>query len=252
MLVHPSQVEAAARRVDKVIWGVLEKVAGFSIPQEGAELGWEHCLDIPVAGLRRRSFQSWVAGLPIRLGGLGLRSQEELSPLAYLGALEQAVPFFGGEDGICPQLAHLVGENVADRWAPLIQSGCRTGRELARLWEKQQTMVQECCNFMEEEFEGPFATPAEGIGDGSEDGSTRKRLCEKKEQLLGRVLKRGLLLHPDQTTGPVSSWKERDKLSTAFLLSLPGPHYGIPQTCSRKHWQHCFVLPHQPAQLGWD
>ena len=228
MLVHPSQVEAAARRVDKVIWGVLEKVAGFSIPQEGAELGWEHCLDIPVAGLRRRSFQSWVAGLPIRLGGLGLRSQEELSPLAYLGALEQAVPFFGGEDGICPQLAHLVGENVADRWAPLIQSGCRTGRELARLWEKQQTMVQECCNFMEEEFEGPFATPAEGIGDGSEDGSTRKRLCEKKEQLLGRVLKRGLLLHPDQTTGPVSSWKERDKLSTAFLLSLPGPHYGIP------------------------
>ena len=81
---------------------------------------------------------------------------------------------------------------------------------------------------MEEEFEGPFATPAEGIGDGSEDGSTRKRLCEKKEQLLGRVLKRGLLLHPDQTTGPVSSWKERDKLSTAFLLSLPGPHYGIP------------------------
>ena len=56
MLVHPSQVEVAARRVDKVIWGVLEKVAGFSIPQEGAELGWEHCLDIPVSRLRRRSF----------------------------------------------------------------------------------------------------------------------------------------------------------------------------------------------------
>ena len=29
MLVHPSQVEVAARRVDMVIWGVLEKVAGF-------------------------------------------------------------------------------------------------------------------------------------------------------------------------------------------------------------------------------
>ena len=228
MLVHPSQVEAAARRVDKVIWGVLEKVAGFAIPQEAAGLGWDHCLDIPVTGLRGRSFQSWVAGLPIRLGGLGLRSQEELSPLAYIGALEQSIPYFGGEDGICPQLAHLMGENVADRWAPLIQSGCRTGRELVRLWEKQQTVVSECYNFLEEEFEGPFAAPVDGVGDGAEDGTTRKRLGEAKEQLLGRVLKRGLLLHPDQTTGPVSSWKERDKLSTAFLLSLPGPHYGIP------------------------
>ena len=26
----------------------------------------------------------------------------------------------------------------------------------------------------------------------------------------------------------MSSWKERDKLSTAWLLSLPGPHHGIP------------------------
>ena len=45
--------------------------------------------------------------------------------------------------------------------------------------------------------------------------------------MMGRVLQRALLLHPNQTTYPVSSWKERDKLSTAWLMSLPGPHYGI-------------------------
>merc|ERR1719319_1723467 len=51
---------------------------------------------------------------------------------------------------------------------------------------------------------------------------------EARERLMGRVLQRALLLHPDQSSLPVSSWKERDKLSTAWLMSLPGPHYGIP------------------------
>ena len=193
MMVHPSQVEDAAKRMDTVIWRMLERVAGFSIPRQEAGLGWENCLNIPVTQLTGRSFQAWVAGLPVRLGGLGLRNQEELSPLAYLGALEQSVPFFGGEDGICPQLSHLVGESVADRWSPLIQSNCRTGRELVRLWERQQSMVRECSNFLEEEFEGPFTTPVEGVGNGSVDGSTRKRLGEAREQLFAKVLKRGLL-----------------------------------------------------------
>ena len=227
MMVHPSQVMEAARRMDSVIWMVLEKVAGFSIPREDEGLGWENCLDIPVTQLTGRSFQSWVGGLPIRLGGLGLRCQEELAPLAYLGALEQALPFFGGEDGICPQLSHLVGESALDRWRPLIQSGCRTGNELMALWENQQHLMRQCYSFLGEEMEGPFASPVEGVGDGSVDGSSRKRLGEVREQVFARVMKRGLLLYPDQSTCPVSSWKERDKLSTAFLLSLPGPHYGI-------------------------
>ena len=226
-LVHPSQVEAAARRVDTVLWGVLENVIGFDLPREAEGLGWEHCLDIPVQGLGGRSFQAWVAGLPIRLGGLGIPGQEELAPLAYIGALEQTLPYYGGEDGICPQLAHLVGEPGATRWTPLIQSGCRTGRELARVWQRQQELVRGCHNYLGEQFEGPFSVPVEEVGEGSEDGSTRRRLGEAREQLMGRVLQRALLLHPDQSSGPVSSWKERDKLSTAWLLSLPGPHYGI-------------------------
>ena len=47
-LVYPSQVMAAARGVDKIIWEVLEVVAGAHIPREEEGLGWEECLDIPV------------------------------------------------------------------------------------------------------------------------------------------------------------------------------------------------------------
>ena len=39
---------------------------------------------------------------------------------------------------------------------------------------------------------------------------------------MGRLLKEGLLHHPDQEARPVWSWPERDKLSSQWLLALPG------------------------------
>ena len=124
-LVYPSQVLEAARDMDKIIWEVLETVAGAHIPREEEGLGWEECLDVPISGLRGRSFQHWLVSLPIRQGGLGIPSQAELSPLAFIGSLENALPFFGGEGGVCPSLGHLVGEEKDSRWAPLLATNCR-------------------------------------------------------------------------------------------------------------------------------
>ena len=39
-LVHPSQVAAAAIKVDEVLRRVLEQVAGFSIPLRGEDLSY--------------------------------------------------------------------------------------------------------------------------------------------------------------------------------------------------------------------
>ena len=67
------------------------------------------------------------------MGGLGLRSQAALAPVAYMAGLEQTIPFFAGEKGICPELADIVGveeDGVGRRWEPLLASGCRTGQEL--------------------------------------------------------------------------------------------------------------------------
>ena len=41
------------------------------------------------------------------------------------------------------------------------------------------------------------------------------------------VLERAISLHPDQRGVGVSSWKERDKLTSAFLLSTPSPKYSL-------------------------
>ena len=104
--MHPSQARAAASRVDDVLRGVLEKVCGFTIPQEEEGLPYT----CPVGALDGASFQATLTSLPIKSGGLGMRSQEEQCEAAWIGALEQAIPSMGGERSMCPHLSHLAGE----------------------------------------------------------------------------------------------------------------------------------------------
>ena len=206
---------------------VLEAAVGQHIPLEEEGWGWEECLEVPVGDLGGRSFQRWLLGLPIRHGGLGLTSQEELSPLAFIGTLEQALPFYGGESGVCPTLAHLVGNTAETRYAPLLASGCRTGVELRRAWEAVQGEAREACEFLGRELEGPLAATLEGLGEGSTTGATRKLLSKAREELRLDVFERSISLQAHNRARGLSSWKERDKLCTAFLLSTPGPHSSL-------------------------
>ena len=130
-LVHPTQVKKSADRLNKIIRGVLEKIVGVPVPQEGEGLNYTCPLQAKVEGLSGKSFQSLLTSLPIKSGGFGLRDQVQLSPAAYVAALEQALPFFGGEKGVCSPLGHLGGANVssAERWRPLLQAGGRTASE---------------------------------------------------------------------------------------------------------------------------
>ena len=189
---------------------------------------------MPVSGLRDKSYQDWVTRhrQPVRLGGLGLRCQAELSPAAFLGALEQTLPSFVGERGVCPQLAHLVGAegDVQKRWQPLIESGCRTGIELVRAWDILEREAKGMADFLGQEVEGVMAVTVDGVGEGRTDGSTRKKLVEQREKTRGLVLGKALEQHPDQRARPVLVWPQLDKLSSAWLLAFPGPHSGLPST----------------------
>ena len=70
------------------------------IPQTGEGLPFTCPMNMDVRGMTGKSFQSIVFTLPIKMGGLGLRDQVWLSPAAYVAALEHAIPFFGGENGV--------------------------------------------------------------------------------------------------------------------------------------------------------
>ena len=97
---------------------VLEQVAGFCIPQVGEGLIYTCPMRGEVKGLQGTSFQSLLTAPPIKLGGLGLRSQVYLSPAAWVGGLEQALPSFGGEKGICPcRLTAPRDGTLGSRWS---------------------------------------------------------------------------------------------------------------------------------------
>ena len=223
-LVHPSQVAGAAARVDTVLRKVLEKVAGGEIPQERGGLDYTCAIGPEVGWLEGRSFQNIITGLPIKSGGLGLRSMLDLAPAAWLGALEQALPFFSGEKQVCPPLADLAGpeNDPFNRWQPLLDSGLRTGEELRQAWAILQQRAQGMSEYLEEELGGPLQQPVEAMGEGSTDGSTRMQVTEQLETLTLATLKKHLETARDQKARPVCSMQQKDKLSTAWLLALPG------------------------------
>ena len=227
-LVYPSlvMVMAAAEKMDSLQMVVMEKLLGMKIPLQGEGLGWDCPLWLPIDNLDGRSFQHWVLRQPVKSGGFGLRSNRETSHAAFIGGLEQSLPHFSGDGGVCPQLRGVLGDwtgQTERRWQHLLDSGCRTGRELKVSWEMLQTEAEQCCTFLGQDLDRHLAVPVQGMGEGSVDGKTRRLVVQQREELRGAVLKEALSRMDGSTLKPVKAWSNRDKLSTSWLQCLPGP-----------------------------
>ena len=112
------------------------------------------------------------------------------------------------------------------RWAALLESGERDGEELRAAWAALQLEARECAEYLGEEGEGVLAVDVVGAGSGGErtgEEGIRQAITERRSKVRGSVLVRALELHPERTARPVISWRERDKLSSAWLLCLPTP-----------------------------
>ena len=155
-----------------------------------------------------------------------MRSKVETSPAAFIGGLEQSLPHFTGDGGVCPQLVEVLGDWTGQedkRWQQLLLSGCRTGRELSVSWGILQREARQCSTYLGQDLEGHLAVAVEGIGEGSVDGSTRRAVVQQREELSGVVLTEALSRLADSTLRPVYAWSNRDKLSSSWLQCLPGP-----------------------------
>ena len=178
---------------------MVEKATNLSIPKVDEGRGVECCLQLPVTRHQGRSYQDWMLRTPVRLGGFGLRSMEDVALPAFLGALEQSLPHFLGEEGIFPQLSTTlqeVGEGP-NRWRGLLESGCRTGEELRDLWNTLQEEARQMAGFLGTDLDGPLSIQVEGAGEGSKDGSTRR-----KHHLVGRLQDRHLEERVGGACGP--------------------------------------------------
>ena len=132
-------------------------------------------LEVGIEGSENRSFQKWA------VRQLRLICQADLKRIAFVGALEQTLPFFVGEKGVCTPLGHLLAErdSAEHRWAPLLRSGHRTGHEMQQSWQIIQREAQDSAVFLGEDVGEEFKTNAEEIGLGRTDSSTCKIISEE-------------------------------------------------------------------------
>ena len=219
-----------AVELDTALWRILQSACGFAIPRGAEEGGLE--LRIPaIPALDHRSYQETVVRLPARLYGWGLRSLEDSCGPAYLATLETAIPYMAGVGKICPQLAELWGgeecwgEDAEEesRWRQVLASGCSVGVELRRSWNRIQLEARQSATWLGEEVPGVLDTPIEGVGEGSIDGSTRGKVTQAVEGMRAKVLEKALALVRPKTTRAAWAWRQRDKVSSAWLLAIPGP-----------------------------
>ena len=168
----------------------------------------------------------WLLRLPVSLGGLVIRSTLETRHAAFIGGVEQALPHFTNREGVCDQLNPFIGDFTGSkdtRWERLISSECRTGSEFAENWTIIKEEVSECHRYLEKIMDiSPMNMSAQGAGDGREDGTTRKIIVQHREEVREAVLRESLS-RKDGQSRQVIAWNNRDKLSTAWLQSLPGP-----------------------------
>jgi len=226
-LVYPSLIREAASRMDKIQEKVLRKLLGMHIPMQAEGFVYECPIEVPVENISGRSFQHMVIRQPLKMGGLGIRSHTETSPAAYIGGLEQALPHMTGLQGVCQMLQEVIGDgqgSTSTRWQALIQSGCRTGKELVSAWSLLQEEARQCAAYLGEELKAPLSSPVEGAGDGSKNGSTRKKVVQQREELRGAVFKEAMARMPNRKLRQCLAWSNRDKLATAWLQCLPGPN----------------------------
>ena len=230
---YPSVVEPVARWLDSQLWTILETATGLTIPRAASAESWNCVLPVPVVGRQGRTFQESVVRQPVRLGGFGFRSLEDTAGPAFLGALEQSIPSFFGEGGICPQVSGVLGgeESYGDdapettRWRVMLNSGCREGEELRRVWSHMREEEQQAAAWLAREPRENLGVEVEGVGGQSTDGSTRGKVTQERDATRGELISKGLEVHPcqDRTNRPAWSWLQRDKLSTAWLQALPSP-----------------------------
>ena len=102
--------------------------------------------------------------------------------MAKLPGLAQAL---GGGETWCGDA------DPSTRFAALLASGLREGRELQAAWARMQLEAQEAALWLGEVVEGPLAERIEGAGQ-AQVGTFRKELVEHREKVRGKLLLRAL------------------------------------------------------------
>ena len=228
-LCYPSNSVPVAEALDKELFKLLEEVCGTKIPSNyNAETNHDFKITVGGEGGLRVPLAQLLVRQPVKQGGMGLRSQKSLCLPAFLGAVERSIPRmadgfsdilgekFGGREVFGPDASPMT------RWQQTLDSDTRLGREFRLAWEELVREAQWTATYLDQEIEGPLGGTIESLGQGSTDGATRGKIWEVKERNMAKTISKRLEEFVDRDARPVWALMQTDKLSTAWLLVLPG------------------------------
>ena len=109
------------------------------------------------------------------------------------------------------------------RWQQLLGSGCQEGHELGLIWDRLNSQALEAADWLGNDVKDVFLASNEGVGEGSCNGETRRRVVEAVEKTKSLLLTSFLELHRPRKARHVWAWRQRDKIACSWLLALPGP-----------------------------
>ena len=89
----------------------------------------------------------------------------------------------------------------------MLDSGCKEGKELTRVWGRIRVEVAQCCNFLGEELPLVMATTTKVMGEGSVSGATRGQVVEARENARAKVLDKLLLGVRPRSKRAAWSWR---------------------------------------------
>ena len=260
-LQYPSDILEAAAALDTRLWRALEQVAGQPrIPRREEGLGVECAFNIPdVPELHGYSYQRCLIAQPVKLGGLGLRSLVETSPVAFIGGIEMSIPYLvgvEGEEAICHHLKHIIGSlEGPERWRDFIEAGSRTSAEFSQSWKSLTKETNNMWTYLEKEPSGILNDSVLCVGGTSIDGSTRKKILEQREGLRHETLSKALALHHDREARPVMVFPNisDDKSAGRWLLAIPSLDLGMSAPVFKEAMSAHLCLP-SPAirDGGWE
>ena len=108
------------------------------------------------------------------------------------------------------------------RWRVVLNSGCQEGVEMRQVWQKLGREERESADWLDKDMDPVFAGNLEGLGGGSVTGATRGEIVSARERTRALLLAKALKDHRPKKDRPAWAWKQRDKISSSWLLARPG------------------------------
>ena len=93
---------------------------------------------------------------------------------------------------------------------------------MTRAWDMLVREAREAAEWLGSETEHVFTVPLAGLGEGSVTGKTRGEIVSAREKTRALLLAKALSIYQPRKARPVWAWRQRDKISSAWLLALPG------------------------------